>query len=178
MSCVYLLIVLFTLKYLSLHGVHLLSLLQCFNPNPCRYCFGSLLLYYELSALYITLYCMIWLQAMLTSCSPILGWSNIGIGILVYPVYSCAVNWASSPSWTVFLAALCFLLPVIFFCYMKIARVAQHHSQTIHSLQQHFQHSRGHPIISPLKHPTSVQLWTWKFMTHPGLCTMHVGCLC
>ncbi|KAK2865669.1 hypothetical protein Q7C36_001725 [Tachysurus vachellii] len=89
----------------------------------------------------------IWLQAMLTSCPPLLGWSNISF---VNPMYSCAVNWASSPSYTVFMAALCFLLPaiVILFCYVKIVRVAHHHAQRIHSLHQHFQHSRGHNISS------------------------------
>lgn len=92
----------------------------------------------------------IWLQAMLTSCPPLLGWSNISF---VSPMYSCAVNWASSPSYTVFMAALCFLLPaiIILFCYVKIVRVAQHHAQRIHSLQQHFQHSRGQNISSPLE---------------------------
>ncbi|XP_034157267.1 5-hydroxytryptamine receptor 1D [Pangasianodon hypophthalmus] len=92
----------------------------------------------------------IWLQAMLTSCPPLLGWSNISF---VSPMYSCAVNWASSPSYTVFMAALCFLLPaiVILFCYVKIVRVAQHHAHRIHSLQQHFQHSRGHHISSPFE---------------------------
>lgn len=89
----------------------------------------------------------IWLQAMVTSFPPLLGWSNISF---VNPMYSCAVNWASSPSYTVFMAALCFLLPaiVILFCYVKIVRVAQHHAQRIHSLQQHFQHSRSHHISS------------------------------
>ncbi|KAI5088023.1 5-hydroxytryptamine receptor 1D-like [Silurus meridionalis] len=90
----------------------------------------------------------IWLQAMLTSCPPLLGWSNISF---VSPMYSCAVNWASSPSYTVFMAALCFLFPaiVILFCYVKIVRVAQHHAQRIHSLQQHFQPSRSQHVSSP-----------------------------
>ncbi|KAM9450226.1 5-hydroxytryptamine receptor 1D [Clarias gariepinus] len=92
----------------------------------------------------------IWLQAVITSCPPLLGWSNISF---VSPMYSCAVNWASSPSYTVFMAALCFFLPatVILFCYVKIVRVAQHHAQRIHSLQQHFQHSKGHPVSSPFE---------------------------
>lgn len=92
----------------------------------------------------------IWLQAMLTSCPPLFGWSNISF---VRPMYSCAVNWASSPSYTGFMAALCFLLPaiVILFCYVKIVRVAQHHAQRIHSLQQHFQHSRGDHISPPFE---------------------------
>lgn len=98
----------------------------------------------------------IWLQAMLTSCPPLLGWSNISF---VSPMYSCVVNWASSPSYTVFMAALCFLLPaiVILFCYVKIVRVAQNHAQRIHNLQQHFQHSRDHHISSPFEssHPCS-----------------------
>lgn len=92
----------------------------------------------------------IWLQAMLTSCPPLLGWSNI---TFVSPMYSCVVNWASSPSYTVFMAAVCFFFPaiVILFCYVKIVRVAQHHAQRIHSLQQYFQHSSGHHMSSPLE---------------------------
>ncbi|KAI4897082.1 hypothetical protein NFI96_012357 [Prochilodus magdalenae] len=78
----------------------------------------------------------IWLQAMLTSSPPLLGWSNVSF---VKPMYSCAVNWASSPSYTVFMAALSFLLPatVILFCYVKIVRVARHHARRIHSLEEH-----------------------------------------
>ncbi|TSO98518.1 putative methyltransferase TARBP1 [Bagarius yarrelli] len=96
----------------------------------------------------------IWLQAMLISCPPLLGWSNINF---VNPMYSCAVNWASSPSYTVFMAALCFFLPatVILFCYAKIVRVAQHHAQRIHSLQQHFQHSRDHHSAFQSSHQCS-----------------------
>ncbi|KAL7855379.1 hypothetical protein AOLI_G00189830 [Acnodon oligacanthus] len=90
----------------------------------------------------------IWLQAMLTSCPPLLGWSSVSF---VRPMYSCAVNWASSPSYTVFMAALSFLLPatVILFCYVKIVRVARHHARRIHSLEEHLQRSRGRPPLTP-----------------------------
>ncbi|KAK1792713.1 hypothetical protein P4O66_012635, partial [Electrophorus voltai] len=83
----------------------------------------------------------IWLQAMLTSSPPLLGWSNISF---VNPMYSCAVNWASSPSYTVFMVALSFLVPamVILFCYVKIVRVARHHARRIHSLEEHLQRGR------------------------------------
>ncbi|XP_066515334.1 5-hydroxytryptamine receptor 1F [Hoplias malabaricus] len=90
----------------------------------------------------------IWLQAMLTSSPPLFGWSSVSF---VKPMYSCSVNWASSPSYTVFMAALTFLLPatVILFCYVKIVRVARHHARRIHSLEEHLQRSRGHPRPDP-----------------------------
>lgn len=90
----------------------------------------------------------IWLQAMLTSSPPLLGWSNVSF---VSPMYSCSVNWASSPSYTVFMAALSFLLPatVILFCYVKIVRVARHHARRIHSLEEHLQRSRSRTVPRP-----------------------------
>uniref|UniRef100_A0A3B1IRZ0 G-protein coupled receptors family 1 profile domain-containing protein n=1 Tax=Astyanax mexicanus TaxID=7994 RepID=A0A3B1IRZ0_ASTMX len=89
----------------------------------------------------------IWLQAMLTSSPPLLGWSNVSF---VSPMYSCVVNWASSPSYTVFMAALSFLLPatVILFCYVKIVRVARHHARRIHSLEEHLQRSRERSLAT------------------------------
>ncbi|MFT7806112.1 G-protein coupled receptor 161-like, partial [Arapaima gigas] len=87
----------------------------------------------------------IWLQAMLTSCPPLLGWSNVSY---VGPMYSCAVNWSSSPSYTTFMAVLSFLGPaaVIVFCYVNIVRVARSHARRIHNLEDHLQHNRQIPI--------------------------------
>ncbi|XP_052428999.1 5-hydroxytryptamine receptor 1D [Carassius gibelio] len=92
----------------------------------------------------------IWLQAMVTSCPPLLGWSNISF---VAPMYSCAVNWANSPSYTVIMASLTFLLPaiVILFCYVKIVRVARYHARRIHSLEEHLQRNRT-PSVLNLQH--------------------------
>ncbi|XP_042593333.1 alpha-1A adrenergic receptor [Cyprinus carpio] len=92
----------------------------------------------------------IWLQAMVTSCPPLLGWSNISF---VAPMYSCAVNWANSPSYTIIMASLTFLLPaiVILFCYVKIVRVARYHARRIHSLEEHLQRSRT-PSVLNLQH--------------------------
>ncbi|CAM4725685.1 unnamed protein product [Leuciscus chuanchicus] len=89
----------------------------------------------------------IWLQAMLTSCPPLLGWSNISF---VAPMYSCAVNWAKSPSYTVIMASLSFLLPaiVIMFCYVKIVRVARYHARRIHSLEEHLQRNRATSVLN------------------------------
>ncbi|XP_073690688.1 5-hydroxytryptamine receptor 1D [Garra rufa] len=92
----------------------------------------------------------IWLQAMVTSCPPLFGWSNISF---VAPVYSCAVNWANSPSYTIIMASLTFLLPavVILFCYVKIVRVARYHARRIHSLEEHLQRNRT-PSVLNLQH--------------------------
>ncbi|CAM4725645.1 unnamed protein product [Leuciscus chuanchicus] len=89
----------------------------------------------------------IWLQAMLTSCPPLFGWSNISF---VAPMYSCAVNWAKSPSYTVIMASLSFLLPaiVILFCYVKIVRVARYHARKIHSLEEHLQRNRATSVLN------------------------------
>ncbi|XP_044070833.1 5-hydroxytryptamine receptor 1D [Siniperca chuatsi] len=84
----------------------------------------------------------IWLQALATSCPPLLGWSSISY---VVPMFSCAVNWASSPSYTAFMAALSYLIPavVILFCYMNIVKVARSHARRIHTLEDSVQRSRN-----------------------------------
>uniref|UniRef100_A0A672IGN9 G-protein coupled receptors family 1 profile domain-containing protein n=1 Tax=Salarias fasciatus TaxID=181472 RepID=A0A672IGN9_SALFA len=65
----------------------------------------------------------IWLQALATSCPPLLGWSSIRY---VAPMYTCAIDWAASPGYTAFAAVLSYLLPalVILFCYAKISSTA------------------------------------------------------
>ncbi|XP_037639117.1 5-hydroxytryptamine receptor 1D [Sebastes umbrosus] len=84
----------------------------------------------------------IWLQALVTSCPPLLGWSSVSY---VVPMYSCAVNWASSPSYTAFIAALSYLIPagVILFCYVNIVKVARSHARRIHTLEDAVQRSRN-----------------------------------
>ncbi|KAM3606933.1 uncharacterized protein V6R79_025880 [Siganus canaliculatus] len=84
----------------------------------------------------------IWLQALATSCPPLLGWSSISY---MGPMYSCAVNWASSPSYTTFVAALSYLIPavVILFCYVNIVKVARSHARRIHTLEDSVQRSRN-----------------------------------
>ncbi|XP_034538057.1 5-hydroxytryptamine receptor 1D [Notolabrus celidotus] len=84
----------------------------------------------------------IWLQALLTSCPPLLGWSSISY---VAPMYSCAVNRSNSPSYTAFMAALSYLIPagIILFCYVNIVKVARSHARRIHSLEDSVQRSRN-----------------------------------
>ncbi|XP_071757507.2 5-hydroxytryptamine receptor 1D [Centroberyx gerrardi] len=93
----------------------------------------------------------IWLQALATSCPPLLGWSSVSY---VGPMYSCAVNWASSPSYTAFMAALSYLVPaaVILFCYVNIVKVARSHARRIHTLEDHLQRSRTGPNSSDSSH--------------------------
>uniref|UniRef100_A0A672IIJ9 G-protein coupled receptors family 1 profile domain-containing protein n=1 Tax=Salarias fasciatus TaxID=181472 RepID=A0A672IIJ9_SALFA len=75
----------------------------------------------------------IWLQALATSCPPLLGWSSIRY---VAPMYTCAIDWAASPGYTAFAAVLSYLLPalVILFCYAKISSTGvplqNHHGVT------------------------------------------------
>lgn len=84
----------------------------------------------------------IWLQALVTSCPPLLGWSSVSY---VIPMYSCAVNWASSPSYTAFIAVLSYAMPavVILFCYVNIVKVARSHARRIHTLEDSVQRSRN-----------------------------------
>ncbi|XP_045927427.1 5-hydroxytryptamine receptor 1A-alpha [Micropterus dolomieu] len=91
----------------------------------------------------------IWLQALTTSCPPLLGWSSVSY---VGPMYSCAVNWASSPSYSAFMAALSYLIPavVILFCYVNIVKVARSHARRIHTLEDSVQRSRNpHSAFPP-----------------------------
>lgn len=83
----------------------------------------------------------IWLQALTTSCPPLLGWSSISY---VLPMYSCGVTWTSSPSYTAFIATVSYLIPamVILFCYVNIIRVARSHARRIHILEDSVQRSR------------------------------------
>lgn len=80
----------------------------------------------------------IWLQALATCSPPLLGWSSI---IYVVPMYNCATNWASSPSYTAFMTILCYLVPavVILFCYVNIVKVAHSHARRIHTLEDSVQ---------------------------------------
>lgn len=80
----------------------------------------------------------IWLQALATCSPPLLGWSSI---TYMVPMYNCATNWANSPSYTAFMATFSYLIPavVIFFCYVKIIKVAHSHARRIHTLEDSVQ---------------------------------------
>lgn len=90
----------------------------------------------------------IWLQALATCCPPLLGWSSISY---VVPMYSCAIDWASTPSYTTFVAVLSYLTPalIILFCYVNIMKVARSHARRIHSLEDSVQRSRSLDSGSP-----------------------------
>ena len=89
----------------------------------------------------------IWVQAALTSCPPLMGWGTVDY---VGPMFSCAVNWSSSTTYTLFMATLSFLLPatVILFCYVKIVRVARSHARRIHNLEDQLNRNRRCPTVS------------------------------
>ncbi|TRY82525.1 hypothetical protein DNTS_005839, partial [Danionella cerebrum] len=112
------------------------SIVDCLRYNSrctiCRTCLAVL---------------WIWLQALLTSSPPLFGWSNISF---IAPVYSCTIKWGKSPSYTVLMASVSFLLPavMILFCYVKIIRVARYHARRIHSLEEHLQRSRSNLNLS------------------------------
>lgn len=90
----------------------------------------------------------IWLQALATCCPPLLGWSSISY---MAPMYSCAVDWASTPGYTTLVAVLSYLSPalIILFCYVNIMKVARSHARRIHSLEDSVQRSRSLNSASP-----------------------------
>lgn len=92
----------------------------------------------------------IWLQALITSCPPLLGWSSV---TYVVPMYNCAINWASSSSYTALMVTLSYLIPalVILFCYVNIMKVARSHARRIHTLEDSVQRSRD-PCVSAQQH--------------------------
>ncbi|XP_054654495.1 alpha-1A adrenergic receptor [Dunckerocampus dactyliophorus] len=97
----------------------------------------------------------IWLQALITCCPPLLGWSSVAY---MAPMYSCAVDWASSPSYTTTMTGLSYLLPaaVILFCYVNIVKVARSHARRIHSLEDSVQRSRDpNTLFTPSQHSPS-----------------------
>nr|XP_057914923.1 5-hydroxytryptamine receptor 1D [Doryrhamphus excisus] len=97
----------------------------------------------------------IWLQALATCCPPLLGWSSVAY---VAPMYSCAVDWASSPSYTTTMTGLSYLLPaaIILFCYVNIVKVARGHARRIHTLEDSVQRSRDpNPTFTPSQNSPS-----------------------
>lgn len=90
----------------------------------------------------------IWVQAAVTSCPPLLGWGTVEY---VGPIFSCAVSWSSSTTYTIFMTTTSFLLPatVILFCYVKIVRVARSHARRIHSLEDQLNRNRRFPVAPP-----------------------------
>ncbi|KAM8858709.1 5-hydroxytryptamine receptor 5B [Spinachia spinachia] len=97
----------------------------------------------------------IWLQAVVTSCPPLLGWSSVSY---VVPMFNCVVKWSSSPSYTAFMVALSYLIPagVILFCYVNIVKVARGHARRIHTLEDSVQRARD-PRSSTLIYHVSGQ---------------------
>ncbi|KAK6489348.1 octopamine receptor 1 [Huso huso] len=97
----------------------------------------------------------IWLQAAITCCPPLLGWSNLGY---IPPMYSCSVEWPTSLSYTGFVAGFSFFLPacVMVFCYVKIVKVARGHARRIHDMEHHLQ--RNSPNVSEREKPTFLKL--------------------
>ncbi|XP_054590016.1 5-hydroxytryptamine receptor 1D [Nothobranchius furzeri] len=84
----------------------------------------------------------IWLLALASCSPPLMGWSSISY---VVPMYICAIDWAHSSSYTLFMAALTYFVPasVIIFCYVNIVKVALSHARRIHSLEDSVQRSRN-----------------------------------
>ncbi|XP_017268491.1 5-hydroxytryptamine receptor 1D [Kryptolebias marmoratus] len=108
----------------------------------------------------------IWLQALATCSPPLLGWSSI---TYVVPMYNCATNWASSPSYTAFMAIFSYLIPavVILFCYVNIVKVAHSHARRIHTLEDSVQR-RSNSCIASSQSDSSQQNCRspWRLICH------------
>ncbi|XP_054885849.1 5-hydroxytryptamine receptor 1D [Poeciliopsis prolifica] len=108
----------------------------------------------------------IWLQALVTCSPPLLGWSSVSY---VVPMYNCGITWASTVSYTAFMAALIYLMPavVILFCYVNIIRVARSHARRIHSLQDSVQRSRSPSCVGDSSHQNCRNLHRpWSITCH------------
>ncbi|XP_077352241.1 5-hydroxytryptamine receptor 1D [Festucalex cinctus] len=137
-SSVYCTVSVLTMAAIALDRYH--SIMDCLRYTsrctPCRMCLVVL---------------WIWLQAMATSCPPLLGWSSV---TYVAPVYSCVVDWASSPSYTATMTSLSYLMPamIVLVCYVNIIKVARNHVKRIHSLEDSVQGRRDPNFMFPSLH--------------------------
>nr|XP_002736194.1 PREDICTED: G-protein coupled receptor 161-like [Saccoglossus kowalevskii] len=95
-----------------------------------------------------------WLHAIVCSALPALGWGKYDY---MPARFACSVDWTHTPGYTVFVVALCFILPlcVILFCYGRILRVARQHARRISNVHLHLSASRQnlHPVMAS---PSSV----------------------
>uniref|UniRef100_A0A3B5LIQ8 G-protein coupled receptors family 1 profile domain-containing protein n=1 Tax=Xiphophorus couchianus TaxID=32473 RepID=A0A3B5LIQ8_9TELE len=109
----------------------------------------------------------IWLLALVICSPPLLGWSSVSY---VVPMYNCAITWASTVSYTAFMAVLIYLMPavVILFCYVNIIRVARSHARRIHSLQDSVQRSRSPSCPGDSSHQNCGMRGLFSILPHHG----------
>ncbi|XP_072021943.1 histamine H2 receptor-like [Amphiura filiformis] len=88
--------------------------------------------------------CWIWIQSMIISVCPLLGWSEY---IYIRNEYLCTANWGYEISYTITLSVICFLVPfiVMVYSYVRIFIVARRHSRQITALTAFLQcHQNNH----------------------------------
>ncbi|KAM4693356.1 alpha-2A adrenergic receptor-like [Discoglossus pictus] len=99
----------------------------------------------------------IWVQAAITCCPPLLGWSRLAY---IPSQYTCNIDWAMSASYTVFFSTISFFIPtmVLFYCYIRIVIIARKHAKKIQILENQLQRSSPRKKITDLEKPTCSQL--------------------
>ncbi|CAH1268634.1 ADRA1D [Branchiostoma lanceolatum] len=77
----------------------------------------------------------IWLQALVCSAPPLLGWGGYAYS---QPRFACSADWTHTMSYTLFVAVTCFLLPaiVVIVCYARIVKVARDHARRITDVRE------------------------------------------
>ncbi|XP_018118621.2 dopamine receptor 2 [Xenopus laevis] len=99
----------------------------------------------------------IWIQALLTCCPPLLGWSQI---VYVPSKYTCTTDWTTSTSYTIFFMAVSVLIPaaVLIYCHIRTISVARRHAKKIQILESQLQRNSPRKKVSEIDKPTCSQL--------------------
>ncbi|KAM8952623.1 putative G-protein coupled receptor No18 [Pelodytes ibericus] len=99
----------------------------------------------------------IWVQAALTCCPPLLGWSQL---VYVPSKYTCTIDWANSTSYTVFFSTISFFIPatIFIYCYVRIVIIALMHAKKIRILENQLQRNSPRKKIAEVEKPTCSQL--------------------
>ncbi|CAH2251212.1 5-hydroxytryptamine receptor 1D-like, partial [Pelobates cultripes] len=99
----------------------------------------------------------IWVQAAITCCPPLLGWSKL---VYVPSKYTCTIDWATSTSYTMFFSTISFFIPttIFIYCFIRIVIIAIVHAKQIRILQNQLQRNSPRKKTSEVEKPTCSQL--------------------
>ncbi|XP_069465100.1 5-hydroxytryptamine receptor 1F-like [Ambystoma mexicanum] len=99
----------------------------------------------------------IWLQALLSSLPPLVGWGRI---TYVPDKHTCHTDWTGSSGHTVFFAVFSVFLPIsiMIFCYLKIVSIARAHVERIHNLENQLRRNSTRTNASEVEKPTCSRL--------------------
>ncbi|XP_053316253.1 dopamine receptor 2-like [Spea bombifrons] len=120
----------------------------------------------------------IWVQAALTCCPPLLGWSRL---VYVPSKYTCTIDWANSTSYALFFSAVSFFLPasMLIYCYIRIVIIAIMHAKKIRILENQLQKNSPRKKIADVEKPTCsklIYIVNCKLLTDPRSCDSQSVC--